>query len=75
MEKNFDLVRFISNLTRATNKAALIKEKNKNYRFRIETNVNNEKVKLFIIQGKYITQIISYDPDGSEKIQNKMKER
>lgn len=73
MEKQFDQVRFMSNLTKATNKAALIKEENKEYRFRIEINVNNEKVKLFVIKGKRIIQIVSYNPDGVEHIQDKRK--
>lgn len=62
------------NLQRAGNRCAEIKKKHPEYRFRIETNVLNATVRLMVIRGKDILQVITYDKNGKESVRETGKE-
>lgn len=54
------------NLNNASQRCKEIKEKHPEYRFRIETNVLNAAVRLMVIRGKDILQVITFEKDGKE---------
>lgn len=58
-----NLEMLISNLETATKEVALRKLKNPNLRFRIETRVNKDTVKVYAIQKNRITAVFTYDGD------------
>lgn len=54
------------NLVKAAKKCSLIKTEHPEYKFRIDTCVLSASVKVLVIQGKRILQVITFDKEGKE---------
>lgn len=62
------------NLNNASQRCKEIKEKHPEYRFRIETNVLNAAVRLMVIRGKNILQVITFDEKGEKTVRDTGRE-
>lgn len=58
------------NLCNAAQRCVEIKSKHPEYKFRIDTNVLSATVKVLVIQGQKILQVITFDKDGNESIRD-----
>lgn len=54
------------NLAKAAKKCSSIKAEHPEYKFRIDTCVLRASVKVLVIQGKKILQVITFDKEGKE---------